>query len=440
MDTVAPAAPDSSHSHCARPPRSLAPDLARGLMLLLIVLANSSWFLWGREVSGFSAHVPAEGPLDRALQALMAVAVDGRSYPLFAVLFGYGMVQFARSRVGRGIEPTAVRRMLRRRHWAMILLGALHAALLFYGDVLGAYGVAGLVLVWLFFGRRDRTLLVWSIVLTALHAISAALSVVSGLLLARAADPAMLAQMEASGGFDMGAFRDLAYGDASYLVSAGVRLGTWLPVTIGQGLFSMIPIAILLGWLAARHRVLDEPWNHVRLLRRTAVIGIAVGWAGGVPSALVALDVIALPDALSWTFLGLTSVTGLGAGLGYAALFGLLATRVEAHTEAMGRMPLPARALSAVGKRSLTFYLFQSLLMAPLMAGWGLGLGEHLGTTQVLAVALGVWLLSLPLAMVLEARDRRGPAEVLLRRLTYGRHDPAGGAQAAREKTSTPSS
>ena len=180
-----------------------------------------------------------------------------------------------------------------------------------------------------------------------------------------------------------------------------------------------------------------------RLLRRTAVIGIAVGWAGGVPSALVALvalDVIALPDALSWTFLGLTSVTGLGAGLGYAALFGLLATRVEAHTEAMGRMPLPARALSAVGKRSLTFYLFESLLMAPLMAGWGLGLGEHLGTTQVLAVALGVWLLSLPLAMVLEARDRRGPAEVLLRRLTYGRHDPAGGAQAAREKTSTPSS
>ena len=29
--------------------RSLAPDIARGLMLALIAIANVAWFLWGHE-------------------------------------------------------------------------------------------------------------------------------------------------------------------------------------------------------------------------------------------------------------------------------------------------------------------------------------------------------------------------------------------------------
>ncbi|WP_262424433.1 DUF418 domain-containing protein [Brachybacterium sp. Z12] len=82
------------------------------------------------------------------------------------------------------------------------------------------------------------------------------------------------------------------------------------------------------------------------------------------------------------------------------------------------------RALSAVGQRSLTFYLFQSLLLAPLLAAWGLGLAPHLSTASAVAVALGVWLLSLPLAAWMDSRGMRGPAEVLLRRMTYGKHDP----------------
>lgn len=66
-------------------------------MLLLIACANSIWYLWGHEGSIGSAH-PADGSaLDKALQAVMAVAVDGRIYPMFALLFGYGMVQLARS-------------------------------------------------------------------------------------------------------------------------------------------------------------------------------------------------------------------------------------------------------------------------------------------------------------------------------------------------------
>src|SRR5699024_4258174 len=145
----------------SRPPaaRSLAPDIARGLMLVLIAVANVSWFLWGHEGAvGMTPHVPARGPVDTAVQLMMTVAVDHRAMPLFAFLFGYGMVQFHRSRIDRGMAPGIVRVMLRRRHWAMLLLGFAHAVLLFYGDILGAYAIAGLLLAWIFFGRRTRTL------------------------------------------------------------------------------------------------------------------------------------------------------------------------------------------------------------------------------------------------------------------------------------------
>src|SRR5699024_7953678 len=115
-------------------------------------------------------------------QFLMTIMVDHRALPLFAFLFGYGMVQFYRSRIDRGIPPQIVRIMMRRRHWGMILLGLLHAALLFYGDILGAYGLAAVLLVWIFFDRRDRTLRIWICVIAAIMTLFALFSLFGGVM------------------------------------------------------------------------------------------------------------------------------------------------------------------------------------------------------------------------------------------------------------------
>ena len=399
--------------------RSLAPDLARGLMLAFIALANVSWFLWGQPGHGSSAHPPPNSTVDAVAQFLMIVAVDGRSYPLFAFLFGYGMVQFYRSRLDRGMEPRTVRRMLRRRHWALVVLGGLHAALLFMGDILAAYGIAALLLVWIFFGRRDRTLAIWVSVVAGLMVLGAVFSTIGGLSLA-AAPPEILAQVEQSSfQFSSSESRDLTAGQADYLASMFARLSMWGFLTAFQVLSLIILLAIMIGWLAARHRVLDEPWRHTRLLRGVAIGGIAIGWLGALPSALTHLDIWHLPDPLYWTFMGLNSITGLAGGLGYAALFGLIAARIEGRTQ--NSPPVFVRGVAAVGQRSLTFYLFQSVVFAPLLSAWGLGLGQHLATWSALLIALGVWAVSIPLAYALAVRNRRGPAEVLLRRMTYGK-------------------
>jgi uncharacterized protein len=146
--------------------RALAPDLARGVMLLLIVLSNTAFHLWVAR-HGPSGWHPVDGnALDRAVQFTMITTLDLRVYPLFAFLFGYGMAQLY-LRTAAGTSEEAAIGLLRRRGVGLIAMGFVHAALLMAGDILGAYGVTSLFLAWLFLRRRDRTVLVWCAVFTA---------------------------------------------------------------------------------------------------------------------------------------------------------------------------------------------------------------------------------------------------------------------------------
>src|SRR5687768_18595832 len=106
-------------------------------MLLFIALANSHYFLRGSSVLG---GYPQDGSaVDSAVTWLIAAFVDGRAFPMFGLLFGYGVAQIVR-RQDETAGPKAVRRLLRRRSLALVAVGFLHAVLLYAGDILTAYG------------------------------------------------------------------------------------------------------------------------------------------------------------------------------------------------------------------------------------------------------------------------------------------------------------
>lgn len=196
----------------------------------------------------------------------------------------------------------------------------------------------------------------------------------------------------------------------------------WPVLVLGQGVLGLVvPVAILTAFWAARHRVLETPGEHRRLLVRVAVVGLVVAWSTGVVHALQHLGVLGVPDTVSWVFSATQSVTGLFGGLGYVAVFALLAERIGRRNAGPGPV---VEAVSAVGKRSLSCYLAQSVLCAPLLAAWGLGLGGFLGSAATAALAVAVWLVTVAGAVLLERQGRRGPAETLLRRLSYGRPRP----------------
>ncbi|MFV0252426.1 MAG: DUF418 domain-containing protein [Beutenbergiaceae bacterium] len=385
--------------------RSLAPDLARGLMLLLIALANVPAFLYGHRTGMGFSHPMGEQGADLAWQLFSIVTIDARSYPLFAFLFGYGIWQSYSRQAAAGTPQREAKGLLQRRHLWMLVIGGAHAALLWYGDVVGAYALLGLVVVWLFLDRADRTLRIWCIVLAALLALLTLLTVVSAIALSNA--PELMPEVS----------EGLPNPNATpvYLVAMLDRVAMWLISTLSAPLLVTVPVAILLGVLAARHRLLDDPGQHRRRLTRFAVVGIATGWFGGGLSAAVFAGWMPMGIDLGLGIPLWHQLTGFAGGIGYAAAFGLVAHRIQQR----GAGPF-TRAVQSVGKRSLSNYLGQSIVFAPLLSAWGLGLGAVLSPWQAAAIALVTWLVLLGISAILESRGVRGPAEWLLRRLAYG--------------------
>ncbi|MDE3724486.1 DUF418 domain-containing protein [Nocardiopsis sp. N85] len=400
-----PPAPEAGPSARSTPvaERVPAPDLARGMMLLLIALAHVPWFIYDAPGGTALLH-PTEGNLaDRIAQALTIIVVDARTHTMFAFLFAYGIGQmYARQRT-RGTSERDARRILRRRHLWMLVFGAVHAALLWQGDILGVYGLIGLVMLPLFFDRSDRTVKIGVVVLLALGALFGALT----LFFSLAADPVA----SAGGAADV---QRLSISETDYLVSAAIRLPTWF-LTLFSGVLTLaLPTAFLMGLLAARWRILEEPGRHLPLLRRVAFWGISVGWAVGAVFALQHVGVLS-PDHMAVTA-SAHFFTGIFTGVGYAALFGLIAHRVSARGT---RDRLPVRALVSLGRRSLSGYLAQSLVFAPFLAAWGLGWGVHLSSWSAVLVAVAAWAATVAVAFLMDRAGVRGPAETLLRGLSY---------------------
>ncbi|MFC3996762.1 DUF418 domain-containing protein [Nocardiopsis sediminis] len=381
--------------------RVLAPDLARGMMLLLIALAHVPWFIYDAP-AGLAPLHPADGNLaDRIAQAATLIFVDARTYTMFGFLFAYGVVQMHTRQIARGTSPEEAGRLLRTRHLWMILFGAVHALLLWHGDIIGTYGLIGLIMVPLFLNRSDRTLKIWVFILLGAGAL-----ITIG--------PALAAGAEAAA--SAADFQRMSIAETGYLASAAIRLPTWV-----LGLFSgvaglALPTAFLIGMLAARHRLLDDPSRHLPLLRRIALVGIPIGWIAGAVQALQHIGVLDLPYNAAISAVHL--YTGIFTGVGYAALFGLIAHGIATRG---AQRALPVRALAALGRRSLSGYVAQSLVWGPVLAAWGLGLGAYLSSWSAVLVAVAAWMATVAGALLLDRAGRRGPAETLLRNLTYRR-------------------
>ncbi|MEV6285092.1 DUF418 domain-containing protein [Kribbella sp. NPDC051770] len=361
--------------------RALGPDLARGFMLLFIALANSHYFLRGSSVLG---GFPQDGSaIDRGVTWLIATFVDGRAFPMFGLLFGYGVAQIVRRQTG---TAWATRFLLWRRSAVLIVLGFLHAMLLYVGDILAAYGVLLFLGVWAI-RWKDRWLFAVAALVLALTALpgDTSLSISSD-----APDAAMLPP-------DLGsqfAHRILVH-----------------PVIALLGPIGFLP-PFLIGLWAGRRRILERPAEHLRLLRATAVAGIAIAVLGAQPVALTLARVIDKPSGDGLTLIGpLHDATGTIGGLGYAALIVLIATRVR-----RGRV---TEAIAATGQRSLTCYLMQSVVWTIVFTSYLLDLSDTLTVATTALLATATWMLSVLLADRMRRAGHRGPFELLIRRTTY---------------------
>jgi uncharacterized protein len=352
-------------------------------MLLLIALAHSRQLHAG----GNSLTTPAGGgPVDTVVHWLLTSFVDGRAAPLFGILFGYGLVQMTRRYSGLGGDPAQARRLIRRRGAWLIVFGIAHVVLLYSGDVIGAYGAFAVMFAGVVSWSSRR---LWTVMtITLVFGVAAA----SLLQLVTPSDT------------------PLAVGPT--LLDSAVLRASALPV-LPIAAVSMAP-SVLIGVLAARMRLLEQPDRYRPLLRRFALIGFPVAVLGAQPVALQAVG-LWTPGSPGTDAAGhaLFAATGIAGGLAFLAAIALVAYRLGDR-----RGPVTT-ALVACGRRSMTFYIAQSPVWLVTTEPSLLDLGGKLGAATAAGIAVATWAGTVVIAYGLERTGRRGPFEDLLRHLTY---------------------
>ena len=390
-----------------------SPDVARGFMLLLISLANITFWTGVARVSA------PNDAADTAWLWVRTLLIDARSYPLFAMLFGFGLATMVNRRIASGTEnylqslpgveagrePTAqeevwareqatvdARRLVRRRGLWMVLFGAAHAVL-FSGDVIAAYGLVAVIFAgWLARKHWKRAAVLCAVVVVACVVIT---FVIESFMTSQGA--ASATDMRAGGG-------ESATTLLSY-VSHGVT--SWA-VNLSTTPISLVVPAMFLGARLADTDLIAHPERHRRLLTGVGLGGLGIGAVGGIGVAQWATG-----GSLNLWAVPLHQVAGLAGACGWLALLALYAGGPRPD----GRLTGLRRLASNVGRRSMTAYLSQTFLFATIFLALPAltGMELHLGEAWAAGIAVAVWLVTVGLCAVLERGGHAGPFETLLR-------------------------
>ena len=390
-----------------------SPDVARGFMLLLISLANITFWTGVARVSA------PNDAADTAWLWVRTLLVDARSYPLFAMLFGFGLATMVNRRIASGTqsylqslpgveagrEPTAqeeawareqatvdARRLVRRRGLWMVLFGAAHAVL-FSGDVIAAYGLVAVIFAgWLARKHWKRAAVLCAVVVVACVVIT---FVIESFMTSQGA--ASATDMHAGAG-------ESATTLLSY-VSHGVT--SWA-VNLSTTPISLVVPAMFLGARLADTDIIAHPERHRRLLTGVGLGGLGIGAMGGIGVAQWATG-----GSLNLWAVPLHQVAGMVGACGWLALLALYAGGPRPD----GRLTGLRKLASNVGRRSMTAYLSQTFLFATIFLALPAltGMELHLGEAWAAGIAVAVWLATVGLCAVLERGGHAGPFETLLR-------------------------
>ncbi|WP_328299812.1 DUF418 domain-containing protein [Streptomyces sp. NBC_00435] len=387
-----------------RPPRIPEVDALRGFALLGILLVNALVMAgpYGLGVPGD----PDASALDRTVEGVVQAFVVGKFYLMFSFLFGYSFTLQLDSAERDG--ASAVPRLLRR-SFGLIVLGLLHAVLLYAGDILMTYGTLGLILI----AARGCS------ARTALRAARIVYGCASALLLLMGLLSLFVPEAEADG-VDAELAADFPRlvadyrGDAASVVRANIGQlpDALLAVPLMGGL---VLAAFLAGLYCGKRRLLTGTGDHGARLRRICLFGAAVGLPGSVLMALTAVGPLDPRWALPSAMVGTVTAPALTA----AYVCGMLLLMRTARGARVAALLAPA------GRMALTNYLSQSLAMALVFTAYGLALYDRLGAAVVVLGALALYGAQLALSKRLMARYRYGPVEWLLRLVTHARlpHD-----------------
>jgi len=384
--------------------RIVALDALRGFALLGILLINVRVFSMPEVVLFNPTAYGDFTGTNYAVWLAGHVLAEGKFITLFTFLFGAGIVLFTESKRRKGQD--ARRLHFRRMAW-LILIGLGHAYLLWYGDILVAYGVCALWVVFL----TDWPPAKQAGAGVLLLAVPSIAEVGVGL----AAGPEAVAEQwrpaEATLRSEIRAYRGGWLDQMAHRVPTafGRQTGGFLGAT-----FWRVSGSVLLGMALYQWGVLTEERSD-RFYRRLIVLGCVCGLGATLAGVwYIHAREWAAGAALFWRQFNYWGSLFLAA----AYLAGVM---LYSRHRPDG---VVTRSLAAVGRTAFSNYILQTILATSIFYGHGLGLFGRVSRLEGFAVVLAVWAVQVPLSVLWLRRFRYGPLEWVWRVLTYGERQP----------------
>lgn len=390
-------------------------DFIRGLAVMGILAANIIAF--GQPSSAyFTPDAFMVDPADPGGWQWIAqfVLIDGKMRGLFTLLFGAGMYLFMERAWARGST-----RWLQM--WRLVLLlgfGLIHFYLIWFGDILAAYGLIGFVAL-ACMGWQAKTQMrlglfgyilggilyagllsfPWLVAETSFGEAEGMSQVRIEMLNSREEATAKDAQITAL----------KQSGDYTGLIEKRFAEEWYFPFV--NPLFFIVETLplMLIGMALYRTGFFSGGYDPGKM-RRWGWIGLI---GGGAVSLGIALGVKQAGFGFfagNAAFIGWSMVPRLAMILGFAALM------VEYSPRWNGWL---GQRISAAGRAAFTNYLGTSILMMFVFHGWALGLFGALNRPQLYLVTAIAWVVMLAWSKPWLDRYRYGPLEWLWRCLTY---------------------
>ncbi|TMK05982.1 MAG: DUF418 domain-containing protein [Alphaproteobacteria bacterium] len=315
-------------------------DILRGLALFGVMAIN---LVFEFRVSIFEQFLPLNeiaSPLDRAVEAFLDRAITLKAFALFSLLFGAGLaIQFERLPVKRRVV------LLLRRLVVLLAIGLLHMTLIWNGDILTEYALAGLLALPFLFGPT------W-------------LLATSGLLFLGLYLTPYLSQLVPLPDTSSMAHHVLdarsVYATGSFSEVLSFRLGELRAIApLHVWIFPRTIALFLLGAFIWRTGVVQRASDNRWILFGVALAAVMVTIGAGRELATVTLAF-----AYGASIIGLASTQPGSKLLGWAA-------------------PL--------GRMAFTNYLVQSLIFSWVFYGYGFGLFGQVGASAALAFGVVVY-------------------------------------------------
>lgn len=407
-------------------------DILRGFALLGILLVNILGF--GMASIGYFHPFVGLGKnpeLNYAVWGAVNLFFEGSMRGLFSMLFGAGVVMFTTgfgSHSGTGKSA----RLHYRRTFFLLLFGIFDAyVLLWTGDILILYAIAGAILYPLRNTKPKTLILLSAVVLLC----SSFVFATAGTLMTEGRDAAAVIEANPEGNHstELHEQADLWYeadGTFTYNETAiqeelDVRRGSYSQVakysakTVNEQLMFFTPLfmmwdaigMMLLGMAAYRLGFLSAQRSKKDYLRLT-VFGFSIGLLVNGIELYQAIESNYDVIIISGWFQGTYHIGRVSMALGWLGLV-MLVCQSELW-------PALRLQLSAVGRTALSNYLLHSLLCLIIFTGAGFGLIGTFERWELYVIVLAIWIFQLFASSWWLKRYAFGPAEWLWRTMTYG--------------------